>query len=1544
MTPESDLTGIAIVGMSGRLPGARTVAEFWSNQLAGIEGISHFTVDELEITDRAKVAADPNYIRSRSMLKDVDLFDADFFSILPKEAALIDPQQRLFLECCWEAFEDAGYDPASYPGSIGVIAGVAANSYFLQQVLAQPGFTDDFLKNYQIGNYTAMMGNFPDYLATRVAYKFNLKGPSFTVQAACSTSLVAVCQACQSLLTYQSDMMLAGGVSITLPQKRGYLYQEGGMGSADGHCRPFDNDAQGTVFGSGVGVVLLKRLEDAIADGDQIYSVIRGFATNNDGGNKIGYTAPSIEGQANVVAMAQQAAGVEPESIGYIEAHGTATPLGDPIELAALEKAFRASTAAKNFCTIGTAKANVGHLDIAAGVTGLIHAAHVVKHGHFPGTLNFKKPTDRFDFANSPFKVTATAARWESNGEPRRAGVSAFGVGGTNAHVILEEAPAVPAEAPSRAIQLLVLSARSQEALEAATSNLISNLQSHPDRELADVAFTLQTGRRAFDFRRAITASTTEAAVAALQTSLGKPAPAKKRNAADTAVCFMFPGQGAQHVNMGRELYTSEPVFRDAVDLCAAILRKDLNLDLLSVLYPAATPADGARASSEPALTQTYLAQPAIFVIEYALALLWLSWGIAPASMIGHSIGEFVAATLAGVFSLEDGLGLVALRGRLMQSLPAGTMLSVRATEDQIASFLTPETSIAAQNAPTLCVVSGTTSAITELEDKLTQQNVVHRRLVTSHAFHSPMMDAIMSAFRAEVAKLKLSAPTLPYISSATGDWITPEEATDPDYWTRHLRNAVRFSTGIQRLLEQDSTVLLEVGPGRVLVTLARQNLAKGASKIVVSSLTDQMNGHGDLDAVMQGLASLWIAGAKPDWHKLHASSRRQRVSLPTYPFERKRFWLADANLNKDKSVDTGESTPPVIIQRPIPSDPAGLIPAPPPRETFLMTQSVTQPVAAPVKPRKETIRALLVEIFEDLSGLDIAAEDPSASFLEIGFDSLFLTQVTQSLQSKFGLKITFRQLMDDLSTLEHLSAYVDAHVAPGLYEEAAPAPVSAAAPAVAPQTAAAFAMPTGAAPASGSTMEELMKNQLAALNQLFAQQIAALNGGTAPQAVTAPLAAAPQALTAPVAAALPTATPATTEAPKDATPSDAQVELKGYVPFRAAAKKVSGELTPKQEEHIRNLVALYTSRTGKSKAKTQEFRPYLADPRVVAGFKVQWKEMVYPIITDRSKGSRLWDIDGNEYIDCLNGFGPIMLGHRPDFVEEAIEKQLHLGFEIGPQTLLAGEVAQALCEMTGNERATFCNTGSEAVMAAMRIARTVTGKNRVVFFSGDYHGMFDEVLVKGFKRAGQPQSSPLAPGIPRDSVANMTVLEYGAPESLEWIRIHVSELAAILIEPVQSRHPAFQPIEFLKEIRRITEQNDVCMIMDEVVTGFRVHPGGLPGPLRHPRRSRNLRQGHRRRHAHGHPRRQEEVHGRPRRRHVAVRRRELPGSRRHLLRRNLRPSPARHGRLQGRPTAPQGRRPRPSGTPHRPHHRHDRPHQRAPRGERSSHPHRELL
>ncbi|GAC1702706.1 MAG: hypothetical protein NVS9B4_08670 [Candidatus Acidiferrum sp.] len=1421
--PQPLLEGVAIVGMSGRFPGARSVAEFWRNQLNGVEAISKFTVGELEIQDAAKRASTTTYVRARGILEDIDLFDASFFGILPREAELMDPQHRLFLECCWESFENAGYDPQAIAGAVGVFAGSSMPTYFLRQLGTDPHFLQRFTEGYQIENFLEMMGSFSDFLATRVSYKLNLRGPSFTMQSACSTSLVAVCQASQSLLTYQCDMALAGGVSIPLPQKRGYSYLEGGMGSADGHTRTFDARADGTVFGSGVAVVLLKRAEDAVRDGDQIYAVIRGFGANNDGSNKVGYTAPSVEGQANVIAMAHAAAGIDPESIGYVEAHGTGTPLGDPIEMAALTKAFRAHTTAKNFCAVGTAKTNVGHLDVAAGATGLIHAVNVVRSGKLPPTLHFEKSNPNFDLANSPFFVNTKLTDWKTNGKPRRAGVSAFGLGGTNAHLILEEAAAVPASRSNRPGQLLTVSARSAAALDAATKNLAEHFKNNPDENILDAAFTLQAGRRAFEFRRMAVVRDAADAASVLESRDAKRLFSRSSRPADTKVCFLFPGQGSQQPNMGRELYETERVFREEVDRCVDLLQPHLGLDLRSVMYPAGGAVDEARDK----ITQTILAQPAIFTVEYALAKLWMSWGVTPSYMIGHSVGEFVAACLAGVFSLPDALQLIATRGRLMQALPAGAMLSVRMGEAEVRPLLSEKLSLAAINAPSLCVVSGPTAEVTKLEEELTRRGVAHRRLYTSHAFHSAMMDPILEPFTEAARKVRLAAPTIPYISGVSGNWITESEALDARYWARHFRQAVNFSSGIAKVREKEECVLLEVGPGNVLATLARQQPAKLADQLVVSSLTDGTGKLNESAALQQALGWLWLCGVQPDWLAYHADEKPRRVSLPTYPFERKRFWVDAPQLRTPEatpSAPTSQLSSPfsgLEASAPQVSTPQSSTHRATTAEQSLTMQGIlqenkmSQASNLSTVARKDKLRAMLRDIFQDLSGVDVAEFDRSATFLEMGFDSLFLTQVTQSLQSKFQLKITFRQLLGDLGTLDALSSYLDEKLPAAMFQETSPAAAAASSQAMPAQAMLTPAsLPIGDVTA-GSAVEQLLRNQLQAMNQLFAQQLAALQSAGA--TATPPPAHAPVNAT----RALPAST--LTQA-KEAEPAK---EVKGYTPFKPLQKSVSGELTPRQQKYIRDLIARYNKRTPGSKAKTQEYRQPLADPRVVSGFRVQWKEIVYPIVTNRSKGSHLWDIDGNEYVDLLNGFGPIMLGHRPEFVEKAIEKQLHEGFEIGPQTLLAGEVAKMLCEMTGNERATFCNTGSEAVIAAMRVARTVTGRNKIVFFAGDYHGSFDEVLMKGFKKGGEPQSMPVAPGIPREKAANVIVLEYGTAESLEWIRKNAGDLAAVMVEPVQSRHSDLQPVEFLREIRKITEQSDTCFIFDEVVTGFRVHPGG---------------------------------------------------------------------------------------------------------------------
>lgn len=1420
LSDQGPIDGVAIVGMAARLPGARSVAEFWRNQLNGIEAISHFNVEELEIQDAAVNASDPRYVRARSVLEDADLFDAEFFGLYPREAELMDPQQRLFLECCWQAIEDAGYDPETYPGQIGVQAGCSMGSYFLSRLCAKPGFIQQFTAGYQVSNYPEMMGNSLDFLSTRVSYKLNLRGPSFTVLSACSTSLLAVTQACQSLLTYQCDMTLAGGVSITFPQKRGYYHQEGGMVSPDGHCRAFDADAQGTVFGSGVGVVLLKRLEDAVRDGDQIYAVIRGFGVNNDGSSKVGYTAPSVEGQARVIAMAHQAAEVQPDSIGYIEAHGTGTPLGDPIELAGLSQAFRAETSKKQFCTIGTAKTNIGHLDIAAGVAGLINAVNIVRHGVFPPTLHFRKSNPNFDLEASPFKICTTPTEWRSDGTPRRAGVSAFGVGGTNAHVVIEQAPDRPETRSERSRHLLVLSARSTSALDRASENLAAHLKEHPEADLADVAWTLQNGRRAFACRRFVIASDASEAIAALSDPGPKRALTRSQPTEPPAISFLFPGQGSQHPNMARELYGSEPAFRHALDQCAEILRPHLDTDLRALLYPAEDVTDDLKRR----VTDTVVAQPAIFSIEYALAKLWMSWGIRPQAMAGHSIGEFVAACLAGVFSLEDALALVATRGRMMQGVPAGGMLSVRMTDAEVRKRLPTSLSLAAVNSPSLCVVAGPFEALDVFESELGREGVACRRLVTSHAFHSAMMDPLTGPFEEIFSRVNLNPPNIPYLSGVTGTWIKDEEATSAKYWARHAREPVHFSAAIAELRKSPNAALLEVGPGNVLATLARQHGGLAAGQIIVSSLSDGFSGEGDGRSLMNALGSLWRAGVQPDWPALYSGERRRRVSLPTYPFERKRYAL---DIPAEAAPAPAQATPAAD-----PRSGQAVTSFNPVQEHVSVTSMPSVPVPATseavASSRPARIRAALAEIIEGLSGQDLSTVDGSTTFLEMGFDSLFLTQVTQALHETLNLKVTFRQLLGDQSSLDALTAFALDNLPPDAFAEPAQPAPSIAVFSAGSQALSQPAIPSAspavvlAAPnsAAESPVERLMREQLQAMNVLFTSQLAAL-GGSVPVLAKAVVPPAPVAIQ-------PVVTSPAVQSSTGSVTSGLADPHKPFGPYKPPQTGVSVELLERQQKHLDALIEDYCGRTARSKRMTQDHRKVLADPRVVSGFRSQWKEMVYPIVTDRSEGSRLWDLDGNEYIDLVNGFGPIMLGHRPRFVEEAIEAQLRAGFETGPQSPLAGEVARMFCEMTGNERMTFCNTGSEAVLAAMRVARTVTGRNKIAMFAGDYHGISDEVLVKGFKnKSGAHQSAPIAPGIPRESVANMVVLDYATPESLDWIRQNANTLAAVLVEPVQSRHPDLQPVDFLKDLRKITEESGTALIFDEVVTGFRVHPGG---------------------------------------------------------------------------------------------------------------------
>ncbi len=1366
--------GVAIVGCAGRFPGARSIAEFWQLLVEGRETIRHFSPEELEAgsADEMESRKSPDYVRSRGILDDVELFDASFFGINPKEADILDPQQRLFMEASWEALEDAGCDPQRFSGAIGVFAGMSNNTYFLHNLLGRKDVTD------VTGWLTTMMGNEKDYLATRLAYKLDLRGPALNIQTACSTSLVAVCAAFQSLIGYQCDIALAGGVSVMLPQRRGYLYDEGAITSPDGHCRAFDAKAAGTVFSNGLGVVVLKRLRDALEDGDSILAVVKGSALNNDGSAKVSFTAPSVDGHAQVISLAQALAGIDPDTITYVEAHGTGTPLGDPIEIAGLTQAFRSGGATRHgYCALGSVKTNMGHLDAAAGVAGLIKAALALRHKTLPASLHFESPNPKLDLAKTPFFVNAARRSWAASaGHPRRAGVSSFGVGGTNAHVVLEEAPPATDRAPAPAEQLLVLSARSVGALEEATRRLSGQLESATDIDLRDIAFTLQAGRRRFAQRKVLVCRGRQDALALLSGSDPKRIVTTVGEDALPRVAFLFPGQGAQYVGMGRGLYESEPMFRAEVDACAEVLRDHLGDDLRAILYPAAD-----REASAKALTQTAITQPALFVIEYALARLWESWGLQPDAMIGHSLGEYVAATLSGVFSRDDALALVARRARLMQDQPAGSMLAVRAPAEALEPMLSGGLSIAAVNSPVATVVSGTTEAVNRFEDALSDRNLPAKRLATSHAFHSSMMEPVLETFASLVAKVERRPPSLTWVSCLTGRFIEPSQATDPAYWAAQMRQPVLFARGVESLFEAGDWVTLEVGPGQGLTTLARQTLGQSTrTRTLATSLPPASGATTDREALLGGAGALWAAGRDLDW-RAFCGPRPRKVALPTYPFERKRHWVEPA-IPPAFAVAT---PPPALLTSDLPL-------SPPPR----IEETMSHPPSAPAASRRTALTQRLRSLFAELSGIEASALDPAQGFLELGLDSLFLTQAAGTLLKAFGVKVAFRDLLESLSTIDALAAHLDT-VLPA--QTVAPPAAAAGLPLTAAATSPASRAMLASAPAN--TMERLIAEQL----ELMRQQLAMLRGEVVPAAVP------PETLAPPPP---PPATPVTR-------PPAAPVVAFG--PYRPPAKGPTGGLTPAQETWLKGFVTRYAARTAGSKKFTATNRSHLADPRSVAGFRLMWKEMVYPIVTERSAGSRLWDIDGNEYVDLANGFGMILFGHNPAFIREALNAQLERGIEIGPQTPLAGEVASRVATMVGLERVAFCNTGSEAVTAAIRVARTVSGRDKIAMFAGAYHGIFDEVLV----RPAGGRSLPIAPGIAPNMVENIAVLEYGSPEALDYVRLHGSELAAVLVEPVQSRRPELQPRAFLHELRRLTAQTGSALVFDEVVTGFRTHPRG---------------------------------------------------------------------------------------------------------------------
>lgn len=1072
--PEVASHHLAVIGMAGRFPGAASVEELWQLLATGREGISFFTPGEL---DDPSVTSDELasglYVPARGVLAEADRFDAAFFGYSAREAEILDPQQRVFLECAWQAMESAGYDPLAFPGLVGVYAGTGMSTYAAFHLLPNAELVR------KVGAYQLMLGNEKDFLATTVSYRLDLRGPSLAVQTACSTSLVAVHLAALSLASFDCDLALAGGVSVQFPQQRGHRYEEGGILSPDGHCRAFDRDARGMVGGSGAGVVVLKRLAEAIADGDPIRAVIRGTAANNDGRDKVGYTAPSVAGQAEVIAAAHAVAGVTPQSLGYVEGHGTATPLGDPIEVEALKRVWAAAalepeggeppaevaprsaassaSAANggaehrrrepaagpgwgNRCALGSLKSNIGHLDAAAGVAGLIKTVLALENETIPPTLHFRQANPRLGLDDSPFFVNPALLAWprREDGEPRRAAVSSFGIGGTNAHAVLEEAPLAEAADPGRPWSLVLLSARSEAALAHRRADLAAHLRDQPETSLADVAHTLAVGRHAFGHRLAVLGRNPGEIVAALAGDAPERCLAARTETRERPVAFLLPGQGTQSVGMARAVYAAEPVFRDALDRCAEELRPHLGLDLVRLLYPAA----GEATAAAERLAETRFTQPAVFAVSFAMAELLASWGLRPVAMLGHSLGEYVAATLAGVLPLADALRLVAARGRLMQALPGGAMLAVPLSEAAVLPLLGEEwgdeLDLAAVNAPELVTVAGPAAAIDALAERLARQGVLARRLRTSHAFHSRAMDALLEPFGAELARLDLAPPASRYLSNLTGTWVTPEQATDPAAWLRQLREPVRFADGLATLrrdLASEQPALVEVGPGRSLGSLVAQQKTGGSQLRaqqgpvlpLVATLPTQRPGDdkaedgdaGDgadpdargLAALQRSVAQLWLSGVEIDWQGFYAQERRRRLSLPTYPFERQRYFVEAAG-----GTGTGaEKFEQPFKFSPAPgADPAAI--ASPAAGAAHTRPELAVPFVAPAPGLEATLAAAWSEL------LGVAPIGRHDDFFELGGHSLAALRLAGELSEQLGQRVTVA-MISEAPTVAQLAA-----------------------------------------------------------------------------------------------------------------------------------------------------------------------------------------------------------------------------------------------------------------------------------------------------------------------------------------------------------------------------------------------------------------------------------------------------------------------------------------------------------------------------------------
>ncbi|MBM4254541.1 MAG: amino acid adenylation domain-containing protein [Deltaproteobacteria bacterium] len=1400
---QADTEPIAIIGMSCRVPGANDPESFWQLIRNGEDMVTTVPRERWDI--EAYYHPEPGrpgktYTRHGGFLSGVDRFDAAFFGISAREAEGMDPQQRLLLEVAWEALEHAGLVPAHLAGSAtGVFVGVTAGDYAMLQVeQADQNQTHPYFNT----------GTPLNACAGRLSYILGLQGPCMAVDTACSSSLSAIHLACMSLRAGECDQVLAGGVNLILTPRVFVTLSAAGMMAPDGRCKTFDATANGYVRAEGCGIVVLKRYSDAQAAGDRVLALIRGSAVNQDGASS-GFTAPNGVAQQKLLCQALGKAKVAPAEIDYVEAHGTGTALGDLIETQALGTVLGQAEARLHPLLVGSVKSNIGHLESAAGVAGLIKLVQALRYEELPPTLHLTQPNPDVAWETLQVKPVIELTPWPRGQKRRVAGLSSFGATGSNAHLILEEAPPSLPQRPEvdRPMHILTLSAKSQSALLELAGDYEHLLVQETSPALADVCFTANSSRTHFKWRVALGAADKEQARAQLAAFsagrsvpgllLGGEPPAKPLRPA-----WLFTGQGALYPGMGRELYEVHSGFRRAIDGCAEILEPLLEKPLQSVLYPSAH-----RDDSADLLQQAVYVQPALFALQYALASLWRSWGVEPEAVVGHSLGEYCAACIAGVFSLEDGLKLVVERARLMQTLAeTGSMVAVMTSEARVAQALAPhrqDVSIAAVNGPQNVVVSGRTPVVQQLVSQFRTEGIETIPLQVTHAFHSPVMDPLLDAFERFAEQIDFHAPTLPLISNLTGQPLTPGVVPDAEYWRRHCREPVQFMQSLSTLLNRNLSLFIEIGPHPVLSHLGKR---QEPSAVWLPSLTRHKS---DWSVLLSSVAEAYIRGANIDWSGFDAPFARNRVSVPTYAFQRTPYWIVrKESIMKDSQANS---------------------------QTPQSAQDNRQ-------TQREAILTHALQLIAGMLHVHPSEIDIHASFLEMGADSLVLVEGVRTVEDHFGVKLEIRQFFEEITTIATLVDYLvdrttfglppsspavqPTQVAPQAIAPTIIAPISTA-PVVAHGVA---ALPQVTTRTGGTALEQIVLAQM----QLMSQQLAALQG-TAP-AVSVPAQIAHSSLAengdAPERSAVAVLAPAQPAAPTELRQSPKVAEDRSS-PLRALANPITpGPKTtdPRQSAHLAALIERYEKKTPKSKALAQACRPGLADSRASVGFRFSTKEILYPITGSESLGSRLRDVDGNTYVDLTMGFGVLLFGSRPEFMNGVVEAEVQRGFQLGPRSDVMAEVTSLFTELTGHDRVAFTNSGTEAVMIALRLARTATGRSKIALFEGSYHGHSDGTLAKTVRVNGELRSEPVAPGIPPNVAKDVLVLEYGTAETLETLRAHAHELAAILVEPVQSRRLDFQPVDFLRQLRALTEELGTALIFDEMICGFRAHQGGAQG------------------------------------------------------------------------------------------------------------------